>query len=86
MNALEARATWSLASLFVFRMLGLFMVLPVFALYAHQLRGNTAFLTGLAIGIYGTEGSVRSPRIRSRCSTVMDQEGIEFQTVRIGAV
>ena len=53
MNALEARATWSLASLFVFRMLGLFMVLPVFALYGQQLTGATPFLLGLAIGAYG---------------------------------
>ncbi|MFZ5604907.1 MAG: MFS transporter [Pseudomonadota bacterium] len=53
MNALEARATWSLASLFVFRMLGLFMVLPVFALYGQDLVGATPFLLGLAIGAYG---------------------------------
>ncbi|HVL00329.1 MAG TPA: MFS transporter [Dongiaceae bacterium] len=53
MNAMEARATWSLASLFVFRMLGLFMVLPVFALYGQELAGATPFLIGLAIGAYG---------------------------------
>lgn len=53
MNALEARATWSLASLFVFRMLGLFMVLPVFALYGQDLAGATPFLLGLALGAYG---------------------------------
>jgi MFS family permease len=34
-------------------MLGLFLILPVFALYADQLQGNTAFLTGVAIGAYG---------------------------------
>jgi predicted MFS family arabinose efflux permease len=34
-------------------MLGLFMVLPVFALYAHDLVGATPLLVGLAIGAYG---------------------------------
>ncbi|NCA71727.1 MAG: MFS transporter [Sphingobacteriia bacterium] len=34
-------------------MLGLFMVLPVFALYAHDLAGATPLLVGLAIGAYG---------------------------------
>ncbi len=34
-------------------MLGLFLILPVFALYAEDLRGYTAFLAGLALGIYG---------------------------------
>jgi MFS family permease len=34
-------------------MLGLFMILPVFALYAEELKGVTPALTGLAIGIYG---------------------------------
>ena len=45
-------ALW-LASVFSLRMLGLFMILPVFALYAEHLRGNTPALAGLAIGIYG---------------------------------
>jgi MFS family permease len=53
MNATEIRATWSLASLFAFRMLGLFMVLPVFAIYGKDLSGSTPALIGLAIGIYG---------------------------------
>jgi MFS family permease len=35
------------------RMLGMFMILPVFALYAVHLRGTTPALTGLAIGAYG---------------------------------
>ena len=53
MNAVEVRATWSLASLFAFRMLGLFMVLPVFAIYGQSLEGATPALIGLAIGAYG---------------------------------
>lgn len=53
MNALEARATWSLASLFGLRMLGLFMILPVFAIYGEELAGATPQLLGIAIGAYG---------------------------------
>lgn len=53
MTATERRAAFWLASVFSLRMLGLFMILPVFALYAEHLRGNTPALAGLAIGIYG---------------------------------
>lgn len=49
----ERRAAFWLASVFSLRMLGLFMILPVFALYAEHLHGNTPALAGLAIGIYG---------------------------------
>lgn len=49
----ERRAAFWLAGVFSLRMLGLFMILPVFALYAEQLHGNTPVLAGLAIGIYG---------------------------------
>jgi len=53
MTANERRATLSLAAIFSTRMLGLFMILPVFALYAQHLEGSTPALMGLAIGIYG---------------------------------
>lgn len=53
MNSFEIRATWSLASLFALRMLGLFMILPVFALYGQDLEGATPALIGIAIGAYG---------------------------------
>lgn len=53
MNSLEWRVTASLAAIYAVRMLGLFMILPVFALYAHTLPDSTAALIGLAIGIYG---------------------------------
>jgi len=42
-----------LAGIYALRMLGLFMILPVFALYAEHLRGSTPMLTGLALGAYG---------------------------------
>src|SRR5210317_2076696 len=53
MTALERRTVGSLALLYSFRMLGLFMVLPLLALYAGDLAGATPALIGLALGIYG---------------------------------
>ena len=53
MNALERRAVAALASVYAMRMLGLFMVLPVFVLLGDGLEGATPALIGLAIGIYG---------------------------------
>ncbi len=53
MAPIERRAALSLASIFALRMLGLFMILPVFALYAEHLEGVTPLLVGLAIGVYG---------------------------------
>lgn len=53
MTAKEQRAAVSLATIFALRMLGLFMILPVFALYAEELEGVTSTQVGLAIGAYG---------------------------------
>lgn len=53
MNPTERRATSTLASIYALRMLGLFMIMPVFALYAQTLEGTTPQLIGLAIGAYG---------------------------------
>ena len=56
----EKRAAMSLASIFALRMLGLFLVLPVFALYAHTLEGATPALIGFALGAYGlTQASLQ---------------------------
>ena len=49
----ERKATTALASIFALRMLGLFMIMPVFAIYGRELTGSTPALIGLAIGIYG---------------------------------
>ena len=58
----ERRAAASLAMIYAFRMLGLFMILPVFALYAEDLPGATPFLMGLALGIYGlTQAALQIP-------------------------
>ena len=63
MTALERRASFSLASIFALRMLGLFLVLPVFALEAARYPGgDDPALVGLAMGIYGlTQGVLQIP-------------------------
>ncbi|MDO8304767.1 MFS transporter [Herminiimonas sp.] len=54
MTRTEIRASTSLASIFALRMLGLFLILPVFSVHAKSLPGgNNATLVGLAMGIYG---------------------------------
>ncbi len=53
LNPTEKRAALTLASLYSLRMLGLFMILPVFSLYAEELSDVTPLLIGVAIGIYG---------------------------------
>nr|WP_286804499.1 MULTISPECIES: MFS transporter [unclassified Marinimicrobium] len=49
----ERRTVVSLALLYAFRMLGLFMVLPVLTLYGDDYRHATPLLLGLALGAYG---------------------------------
>ena len=51
--SLERRATLGLSLIYAFRMLGLFMILPVFSVYAATLSATTPFLVGLTIGVYG---------------------------------
>lgn len=53
MQASERRAVLNLSIIMGLRMIGLFMVLPLFSLHAHQLAGATPTLIGLAMGIYG---------------------------------
>ena len=59
----ERRASLSLAGIFALRMLGLFLLLPVFALEArHYPGGDDPALIGLAMGIYGlTQGLLQIP-------------------------
>ncbi|MES9832556.1 MAG: MFS transporter [Candidatus Thiodiazotropha sp. LLP2] len=58
LNATERRAAYSLSGLFSLRMLGLFLILPVFSLYAEGLPDVTPLLIGIAIGIYGLTQAV----------------------------
>ena len=53
MNAIERKTAISLALIYATRMLGLFMILPVFAIYAENLDQVTPLLVGVAIGVYG---------------------------------
>ena len=54
MTRAEKRAASGLAAIFGLRMLGMFLILPVFALYAEDLPGGDSHtLVGLALGIYG---------------------------------
>jgi MFS family permease len=63
MTRTERRATTGLAAIFGLRMLGMFLILPVFALYAHQLPGgNNLTLVGLTLGMYGlTQAALMIP-------------------------
>jgi MFS family permease len=63
MTPLELRSSLSLASIFALRMLGLFLVLPVFALEAAKYPGgDDPARVGLAMGIYGlTQGVLQIP-------------------------
>jgi len=54
MTPLELRASIGLASIYGLRMLGMFLILPVFAVYAEHLPGgDNHTLIGLALGTYG---------------------------------
>lgn len=53
MTQAELKASLALAAIYFLRMLGIFMVLPVFALHAPGYEGATPLLIGLALGAYG---------------------------------
>jgi predicted MFS family arabinose efflux permease len=54
MTPLELRASIGLSGIFGLRLLGMFVILPVFAIYAEHLPGgDNLTLVGLAIGAYG---------------------------------
>jgi MFS family permease len=63
MTPIERRASFTLASIFSLRLLGLFLVMPVFALEARKYPGgDDPALIGLAMGIYGlTQGMLQIP-------------------------
>lgn len=62
MGRQEFRATASLAAVFSVRMLGLFMIYPVFAAYAGKFADATPYKIGLALGIYGlSQGLLQIP-------------------------
>jgi MFS family permease len=63
MSRVELRAGASLAGVYGLRMLGLFFILPVFAVHAAQLEGGANLtLVGLALGAYGlSQGVLQIP-------------------------
>jgi len=62
MEKQEFRAAGALAAVFSVRLLGLFMIYPVFAAYARTLSGASPYLIGEALGIYGlTQGILQIP-------------------------
>jgi len=59
MSAPERRATMSLAAIFALRMLGLFMIMPVFSVDAKTIPGGeNVLLVGIALGAYGVTQSL----------------------------
>ena len=62
LNSIEKRAAVSLALVFGLRMLGLFMIMPVFAIYGQTLEGYSPLWVGIAIGAYGlTQAMLQIP-------------------------
>jgi len=63
MSPEELRAALSLSSIFGLRMLGMFVILPVFAIYAESLPGgDNLTLVGIALGAYGlTQAMLQIP-------------------------
>ena len=53
MNSVEKRAILGVGGIFALRMIGLFMIVPVFSVYGDNYAHATPFLIGLAVGIYG---------------------------------
>ncbi|WP_395946820.1 MFS transporter [Caedibacter taeniospiralis] len=49
----ERKSTLSIAAIYAFRMLGLFIILPIFSLYADKIIDATPALIGIALGVYG---------------------------------
>jgi MFS family permease len=75
MSPVERKAVLSLASIFSLRMFGLFMLLPVLAIYADELSGTTPVLLGLALGVYGLTQAIF--QIPSLCSNTGPERGLD---------
>ncbi|QCI23427.1 MFS transporter [Buchnera aphidicola] len=52
-SLIELRIIIALCIVFALRVLGMFIVLPVFSVYGIFLKDSTSFLIGVAIGVYG---------------------------------
>ena len=58
LNSVEKKAAASLASVFGLRMLGLFLIMPVIAIYGQEYADYSPLLVGMAIGAYGLTQAV----------------------------
>lgn len=75
MTPAELRSSLSLGLVFFLRMMGLFLILPVFVLYAEKLRSATPTLIGIAMGSYGlTQAVFQIPF--GYCSDRMDRKTV----------
>lgn len=62
LTARERKVVFSLAFIMMLRIVGLFMIVPVFSVYAVDLKDATPFLIGVAMGVYGlTQGLLQLP-------------------------
>ena len=73
MTALERRAVAALSLLYIFRMLGLFMVLPLLALYAVDYRGATPLAIGLALAVIVLTWLSSRVRIMERMNAIREE-------------
>lgn len=56
------QTVFPIATIFSFRLLGLFMLIPIFTLYANELNHSTPMLMGVALGCYGlSQGILQIP-------------------------
>lgn len=53
LSSLERRSIGALAGIYGLRMFGLFLILPVLAIYAEDLNDATPMMMGIALGVYG---------------------------------
>lgn len=53
LSPLERRSALTLACVISLRLFGLFLIMPVFSLYAQRMRDATPWLIGMALGVYG---------------------------------
>jgi MFS family permease len=62
MNHSWLKTVFPIATIFSFRLMGLFLLIPVFSVYAAKLNGATATLVGFALGGYGlAQGLLQIP-------------------------
>src|SRR5688572_23316211 len=62
LTSIERRVVSALAAIYMTRMLGLFLLLPVLALYASGMSDATPMRVGFAMGVYGlTQASLQIP-------------------------